>query len=68
MNTTETDFETHVDDIVKAIGDKLERNVIVTELTRYVEEYGIDMATAKESIVRKHSETLELYRWGLKNS
>lgn len=55
MNTTETDFETHVDDIVKAIGDKLERNVIVTELTRYVEEYGIDMATAKESIVRKHS-------------
>ena len=55
MNTTETNFETHVDDIVKAIGDKLERNVIVTELTRYVEEYGIDMATAKESIVRKHS-------------
>ena len=55
MNTTETDFETHVDDVVKAIGDKLERNVIVTELKRYVEEYGIDMATAKESIVRKHS-------------
>jgi len=54
MQTNETDFETHVDDIVKAIGDKLERNVIVTELKRYVEEYGIDLATAKESIVRKH--------------
>ena len=54
MNTNETDFETHVDDIVKAIGDKLERSVIVTELKRYVEEYGIDLATAKESIVRKH--------------
>ena len=54
MNTNETDFETHVDDIVKAIGDKLERNVIVSELKRYVEEYGIDLATAKESIVRKH--------------
>ena len=54
MNTNETDFETHVDDIVKAIGDKLERSVIVSELKRYVEEYGIDLATAKESIVRKH--------------
>ena len=54
MNTNETDFETHVVDIVKAIGDKLERNVIVSELKRYVEEYGIDLATAKESIVRKH--------------
>ena len=43
MNTNETDFETHVDDIVKAIGDKLERNVIVSELKRYVEEYGIDL-------------------------
>ena len=46
MQTNEADFETHVDDIVKAIGDKLERNVIVTELKRYVEEYGIDLATA----------------------
>ena len=64
MNTTETDFETHVDDIVKAIGDKLERNVIVTELTRYVEEYGIDMATAKESIVRKHSGNPEALQMG----
>ena len=54
MQTNEADFETHVDDIVKAIGDKLERSVIVTELKRYVEEYGIDLATAKESIVRKH--------------
>ena len=54
MQTNETDFETHVDDIVKAIGDKLERNVIVSELKRYVDEYGIDLATAKESIVRKH--------------
>ncbi|MEC8996850.1 MAG: hypothetical protein VYE80_00085 [Candidatus Thermoplasmatota archaeon] len=54
MQTNETDFETHVDDIVKAVGDKLERNVIVSELKRYVEEYGIDLATAKESIVRKH--------------
>ena len=54
MQINEADFETHVDDIVKAIGDKLERNVIVSELKRYVEEYGIDLATAKESIVRKH--------------
>ena len=54
MQTNEADFETHIDDIVKAIGDKLERSVIVTELKRYVEEYGIDLATAKESIVRKH--------------
>ena len=54
MQTNEADFETHVDDIVKAIGDKLERSVIVSELKRYVEEYGIDLATAKESIVRKH--------------
>ena len=66
MNTTETDFETHVDDIVKAIGDKLERNVIVTELTRYVEEYGIDMATAKESIVRKHSGNPGALQMGIK--
>ena len=51
MQTNETDFETHVDDIVKAVGDKLERNVIVSELKRYVDEYGIDLATAKESIV-----------------
>ena len=55
MQTNEANFETHVDDVVKAVGDKLERSVIVTELKRYVEEYGIDMATAKESIVRKHS-------------
>ena len=54
MQMNETDFETHVDDIVKAVGDKLERNVIVSELKRYVDEYGIDLATAKESIVRKH--------------
>ena len=54
MQTNETDFETHIDDIVKAVGDKLERNAIVTELKRYIEEYGIDLATAKESIVRKH--------------
>ena len=47
MQTNEADFETHIDDIVKAIGDKLERSVIVTELKRYVEEYGIDLATAK---------------------
>ena len=54
MQTNETDFETHIDDIIKAVGDKLERNVIVSELKRYVDEYGIDLATAKESIVRKH--------------
>ena len=54
MQTNETDFETHVDDIVKAIGDKLERNVIVSELKRYVDEYGIDLVSANESIVRKH--------------
>ena len=54
MNKTEIDFEKHIDDIVKAIGDKLERNVIATELRRYVEEYGIDLPTAKESIVGKH--------------
>ena len=44
MQTNEADFETHIDDIVKAIGDKLERSVIVTELKRYVEEYGIDLS------------------------
>ena len=54
MQKNEPNFETHVDDIVKAIGDKLERNVIATELKRYVDEYGIDLPTAKESIVRKH--------------
>ena len=54
MQTNEADFETHVDDIVKAIGDKLERSVIVTELKRYVEEYGIDLATAKESLSLIH--------------
>ena len=37
MQTNEADFETHIDDIVKAIGDKLERSVIVTELKRYVD-------------------------------
>ena len=37
MQTNEADFETHVVDIVKAIGDKLERSVIVSELKRYVE-------------------------------
>ena len=54
MQENEPDFEKHIDDIVKAIGDKLERNVIASELRRYVEEYGIDLSTAKESIVRKH--------------
>jgi len=54
MQENEPDFEKHIDDIVKAIGDKLERNVIANELRRYVDEYGIDLATAKESIVRKH--------------
>ena len=54
MQENAPDFEKHIDDIVKAIGDKLERNVIANELRRYVDEYGIDLATAKESIVRKH--------------
>ena len=54
MQENEPNFENHIDDIVKAIGDKLERNVIANELKRYVDEYGIDLATAKESIVRKH--------------
>ena len=54
MQENEPDFEKHIDDIVKAIGDKLERNVIANELRRYVDEYGIDLSTAKESIVRKH--------------
>ncbi|MBJ35383.1 MAG: hypothetical protein CMB62_02040 [Euryarchaeota archaeon] len=54
MQENEPNFEKHIDDIVKAIGDKLERNVIANELKRYVDEYGIDLATAKESIVRKH--------------
>ena len=54
MQENEPNFEKHLDDIVKAIGDKLERNVIANELRRYVDEYGIDLATAKESIVRKH--------------
>ena len=54
MQENEPNFEKHIDDIVKAIGDKLERNVIANELRRYVDEYGIDLATAKESIVRKH--------------
>ena len=54
MQENEPNFEKHIDDIVKAIGDKLERNVIANELRRYVDEYGIDLSTAKESIVRKH--------------
>ena len=54
MQENEPNFEKHIDDIVKAIGDKLERNVIANELRRYVDEYGIDLPTAKESIVRKH--------------
>ena len=35
MQENEPDFEKHIDDIVKAIGDKLERNVIANELRRY---------------------------------
>ena len=53
MQENEPDFENHIDDIVKAVVDKLERNVIANE-RRYVDEYGIDLPTAKESIVRKH--------------
>ena len=49
MQTNETDFETHVDDIVKAVGDKLERNVIVSELKRLKIFPGPD--TAKSMVV-----------------
>ena len=38
MQENEPNFEKHIDDIVKAIGDKLERNVIANELRRYVDE------------------------------
>ena len=35
MQENEPNFEKHIDDIVKAIGDKLERNVIANELRRF---------------------------------
>ena len=41
MQENEPDFENHIDDIVKAVGDKLERNVIANELRRYVDELSL---------------------------
>ena len=55
MQANETDFGPHVKDIAEALENKLDEATIVEELKQYVENYGIDLATAKEAIVRKHS-------------
>ncbi len=54
MQANETDFGPHVKDIAEALENKLDEATIVEELRQYVENYGIDLATAKEAIVRKH--------------
>ena len=54
MQANETDFGPHVKDIATALEDKLDHATIVEELRQYVENYGIDLPTAKEAIVRKH--------------
>ena len=54
MQANETDFGPHVKDIAEALENKLDHATIVEELRQYVENYGIDLPTAKEAIVRKH--------------
>ena len=54
MQANETDFGPHVKDIATALEDKLDHATIIEELRQYVENYGIDLPTAKEAIVRKH--------------
>ena len=46
------DFEAHVDDIVQAIDSNLNSDAVAADLKRYLDEYGLALATAKESIVR----------------
>ena len=44
----------HVDDIIRAIGGKVEKKKIEEELENYIVTYRVNLETAKRSIVRKY--------------
>jgi replication factor A1 len=44
----------HVDDIFRALGEKIERKTIEAELENYVNTYRVGLEVAKRSIVKKH--------------
>jgi replication factor A1 len=49
------DMAPHVEDIVRALGNKVKGSEIEKELKEYIEVYRVkDVATAKRSIVKKH--------------
>jgi len=54
MTEFATEHAPHIEDIARALNDKLDHPTIAEELRKYVEDYSIDLATAKEAIVRKH--------------
>lgn len=54
MTEFATEHAPHIEDIARALNDKLDHPTIADELRKYVEDYNIDLATAKEAIVRKH--------------
>jgi len=49
-----TETETHVKDIVKALGNRVPETEIARELENYVNVYRVTLDTAKKSIVKKH--------------
>ncbi|MEW5759725.1 MAG: hypothetical protein AB1779_03045 [Candidatus Thermoplasmatota archaeon] len=50
----------HVDEVVRALGNKIEREKIENELVRYIDEFRVPIDQAKRSIVRKYGGVLEL--------
>ncbi len=44
----------HVDEIIRALGDKVEKSEIEEEFSRYLDEFGLTPAEAKRSILRRY--------------
>jgi replication factor A1 len=54
----------HVQEVARALGDKLSEEEIAEELKRYVDVYRLTIPKAKETIVKKHGGSMESFSVG----
>jgi replication factor A1 len=59
------DLRAHVDDIAKALGNKVDRDRIAKELDNYIRVYRVNIDDAKRSIVRKFGGTAMRFAVGV---
>ena len=52
-----TELTPHIEEMKRVLGDKIDEEQLVSELTRYIDEYHVGIDAAKRGIIRQYGNT-----------